>query len=128
MRLLDYLIIIAYFGGVVYIGIRTKRSVHGSGDFFLSGRSLPALTTGLAYLAASMGSFDLMGGTANAAKYGMFTNHLYWIGSVPAMFFSTLSSVGPSTCVSGFRPARCWRTCTWGDYALRFTPKYSSFS
>jgi len=93
MQSLDYLIIVIYFGVVIYIGFRTKRSVHTSQDFFLSGRSLPAWITGLAFMAANLGSFELMGFAANGAKYGMFTNQLYWIGSVPAMIFSGLVMV-----------------------------------
>ena len=41
MHALDYLIIIAYFGVVIYIGLRVRASVHSGDDFFLSGRSLP---------------------------------------------------------------------------------------
>jgi solute:Na+ symporter, SSS family len=91
--LLDYFIILGYFAVVIYIGLRTKRKVHSSEDFFLSGRSLPALTTGIAFVAANMGSFELMGAAANGAKYGMFSTHLAWIGCVPAMIFSGLVMV-----------------------------------
>ncbi|HEX5482487.1 MAG TPA: sodium/solute symporter [Terriglobia bacterium] len=90
MHSADYLVIVAYFAIVVYIGLRTRRSVHGSEDFFLSGRSLPALVTGIAFVAANMGSFELMGASATAAKYGMFAVQLSWIGCVPAMIFSGL--------------------------------------
>jgi len=88
MHSYDYLIVAMYFGVVICIGFRTRRFVHSSGDFFLSNRSLPAMTTGMAFMATN--SFELMGYVANSAKYGMFTNHLYWIGSVPAMIFSGL--------------------------------------
>lgn len=90
MHALDYGIIAAYFCTVVLIGLSTRRSVHSSEDFFLSGRSLPAWITGLAFMAANLGAFELMGFAANGAKYGMFTNQLYWIGSVPAMIFASL--------------------------------------
>jgi SSS family solute:Na+ symporter len=72
---LDYLIIIAYFGVVIYIGLRVRASVHSGEDFFLSGRSLPAITTGLAFVAANMGSFELMGASATGAKYGTQLMH-----------------------------------------------------
>jgi len=93
MGIPDYAILVAYFLIVVYIGVRTRRSVHTSDDFFLSGRSLPAWITGLAFMAANLGSFELMGFAANGAKYGMFTNQLYWLGSVPAMIFAGLVMV-----------------------------------
>ena len=44
-------------------------------------------------MAANLGSFELMGFAATAAKYGMFTAQLYWLGSVPAMIFSGLIMV-----------------------------------
>ena len=90
MHTADYLVIVAYFAVVIYIGLRTKKSVHDSEDFFLSGRSLPAVITGIAFVAANMGSFELMGASATAAKYGMFAVQLSWIGCVPAMIFSGL--------------------------------------
>src|SRR5438105_9042873 len=89
----DYAVVILYFLAVLLIGLRTSKSVHTSKDFFLSGRSLPAWITGLAFMAANLGSFELMGFAANGAKYGMFTNQLCWIGSVPAMIFSGLVMV-----------------------------------
>jgi SSS family solute:Na+ symporter len=93
MSRVDYGILAAYFLTVLYIGARTRRSVHTSDDFFLSGRSLPSWITGLAFMAANLGSFELMGFAANGAKYGMFTNQLYWLGSVPAMIFAGLVMV-----------------------------------
>ena len=93
MHTLDYLVILFYFAVVIYIGIRTKRRVHSSEDFFLSSRSMSAFTTGVAFVAANMGSFELMGAAANGAKYGMFSTQLAWIGCVPAMIFSGLVMV-----------------------------------
>jgi SSS family solute:Na+ symporter len=93
MTLLDYLVIAAYFLLVVYIGLRARRSVSTSDDFFLAGRGLPLWLTGLSFMAANLGSFELMGFVATAAKYGMFTAQLYWWGSVPAMIFAGLVMV-----------------------------------
>jgi solute:Na+ symporter, SSS family len=56
-------------------------------DFFLSGRSLPAWITGLAFIAANLGALEILGLAANGAKYGAATVHFYWIGAVPAMVF-----------------------------------------
>lgn len=93
MTALDYGVIAAYFCLVVYVAARARRHVHTSEDFFLSGRSLPLWMTSIAFMAANLGSFELMGFTANAVKYGMFTAQLYWFGSVPAMIFAGLVMV-----------------------------------
>ncbi len=62
---------------------RYRRSL----DFFLSGRSLPAWVTGLAFVAANLGAIEVMGMSANGAQYGIPTVHYFWIGAVPAMLF-----------------------------------------
>jgi SSS family solute:Na+ symporter len=64
-----------------------RRSVSNSLDFFLSGRSMPAWVTGLAFMSANLGATEIFGMTANGAEYGLPTVHYYWIGAVPAMVF-----------------------------------------
>src|SRR6195952_3809578 len=84
---IDYAILIIYFGFVISIGWILKRYMKGSTDFFLSGRSLPAWITGLAFLSANLGAQEWIGMGASGAKYGISTSHFYWIGAVPAMLF-----------------------------------------
>jgi SSS family solute:Na+ symporter len=83
----DYLLIAMYFCFVLGIGILAKRSVSSSVDFFLSGRSLPAWVTGLAFISANLGAVEIIGMSANGANYGIPTVHYFWIGAVPAMLF-----------------------------------------
>ena len=64
-----------------------RRSVSTSLDFFLSGRSLPAWVTGLAFISANLGAVEIMGMSANGAQFGIPTVHYFWIGAVPAMLF-----------------------------------------
>ena len=84
---LDYTILAIYFVTVLGIGFAAKRYVKTSLDFFLSGRSLPAWITGLAFIAANLGAIEILGMAANGAQYGIATVHFYWIGAVPAMVF-----------------------------------------
>ncbi|MEU6438906.1 sodium:solute symporter family protein [Streptomyces sp. NPDC047046] len=84
---LDYTILALYFVVVLGIGFAARRSVKTSLDFFLSGRSLPAWVTGLAFVAANLGATEILGMAANGAQYGAYTVHWYWIGAVPAMVF-----------------------------------------
>ena len=83
----DYTIVAIYFAVVLGIGVLARRQVSTSIDFFLSGRSLPAWVTGLAFIAANLGAVEIMGMSANGAEYGMATVHYFWIGAVPAMLF-----------------------------------------
>ncbi|MFV0135390.1 sodium:solute symporter family protein [Streptomyces sp. HMX87] len=84
---LDYVILGIYFVAVLGIGFAARRSVKTSLDFFLSGRSLPAWVTGLAFIAANLGATEILGMAANSAQYGVYTTHWYWIGAIPAMVF-----------------------------------------
>jgi len=84
---LDYGILAIYFVLVVAIGLLARRAVATSEDFFLSGRSLPAWVTGLAFISANLGAIEILGMAANGGQYGFSTVHFYWIGAVPAMIF-----------------------------------------
>jgi SSS family solute:Na+ symporter len=83
----DYILLAFYFVLVLGIGYLARRQVSSSLDFFLSGRSLPAWVTGLAFISANLGAVEVMGMSANGAEYGLPTAHYFWIGAVPAMLF-----------------------------------------
>ena len=84
---IDYLILAAYTCFVLGIGFALKRHMKSSTDFFMSGRSIPAWITGLAFLSANLGALELVGMAASGAKYGIATCHFYWVGAIPAMIF-----------------------------------------
>jgi solute:Na+ symporter, SSS family len=84
---IDYAILLIYFGFVIAIGWILKRYMKGSTDFFLSGRSIPAWVTGLAFLSANLGAQEVIGMAASGAQYGIMTSHFYWVGAIPAMVF-----------------------------------------
>jgi SSS family solute:Na+ symporter len=84
---IDYVLLAFYFVLVLGIGYLARRQVSTSLDFFLSGRSLPAWVTGLAFISANLGAIEVMGMSANGAQYGLPTAHYFWIGAVPAMLF-----------------------------------------
>jgi SSS family solute:Na+ symporter len=83
----DYLILFIYFAFVLGIGFLAKSQVSESLDFFLSGRSLPAWVTGLAFISANLGAVEIMGMSASGADFGIATVHYFWIGAIPAMLF-----------------------------------------
>ena len=83
----DYLIVGIYFLFVLGIGWLARTRVSSSIDFLLSGRSLPAWVTGLAFISANLGAVEIMGMSATGAQYGLVPMHYYWIGAIPAMLF-----------------------------------------
>ncbi|OIV38877.1 Na+/galactose cotransporter [Mangrovactinospora gilvigrisea] len=84
---IDYAILAIYFVVVLGIGFAARRSVKTSLDFFLSGRSMAAWITGLAFIAANLGATEILGMAATGAQYGVSVVHWYWIGAIPAMVF-----------------------------------------
>jgi SSS family solute:Na+ symporter len=83
----DLAIIIVYFAAVLAIGFYLKRHTRTGEDFFLAGREMTAWVAGLSFLAANLGSLELMGWAAAAYQYGILATHWYWIGAIPAMLF-----------------------------------------
>jgi solute:Na+ symporter, SSS family len=84
---IDYLLLFIYFAFVLGIGFALRRYTKTSTDFFLSGRSIPAWITGLAFISANLGAQEVIGMGACGAKYGIMTSHFYWVGAIPAMVF-----------------------------------------
>src|SRR5882672_11365654 len=87
LETVDYLLLVVYFLFVLGIGYSLKRTMKTSSDFFLSGRSIPAWITGLAFISANLGAQEVIGMGASGAQYGMMTSHFYWVGAIPAMAF-----------------------------------------
>ena len=90
---LDFGIIGAYFFVVLGVGYWLKDKMKSSSDFLLSNRNFSHWITGIAFMSANLGALEVMGHTANGAKYGMRTNNWYWIGAIPAMVFLGLFMV-----------------------------------
>src|SRR5450432_4767318 len=84
---IDIIVIAAYFVMVLGIGFYLKRYTKTGEDFFLAGREMTAWIAGLSFLAANLGSLEMMGWAASAYQYGILATHWYWIGAIPAMLF-----------------------------------------
>ena len=83
----DLVIVILYFLTVLGIGFYLKKYTKTGEDFFLAGREMTAWVAGLSFLAANLGSLELMGWAAASYQYGILAAHWYWIGAIPAMVF-----------------------------------------
>src|ERR1700685_3107395 len=87
LSLVDIAIIAMYFLTVLGIGFYLKKFTQTGEDFFLAGREMTAWIAGLSFVAANLGSLELMGWAASAYQYGILATHWYWIGAIPAMLF-----------------------------------------
>ena len=87
LTVIDWVIILIYFGFVLGIGVYLRKFTTSEEDFFLAGRKNSSWVAGLAFLSANLGALELLGMTGNTFKYGMYVAHFYWIGAIPAMVF-----------------------------------------
>ncbi|HET9400484.1 MAG TPA: sodium:solute symporter family protein [Candidatus Acidoferrales bacterium] len=87
LHTVDVLIILIYFVVILGIGFYLKRFTKTGDDFFLAGRQMTSWIAGLSFVAANLGSLELMGWAAAAYQYGILATHWYWIGAIPAMLF-----------------------------------------
>jgi SSS family solute:Na+ symporter len=84
---IDLIVILLYFLVVIGIGFYLKSYTKTGEDFFLAGRDMTAWIAGLSFVAANLGSLELMGWAAASYQYGILAAHWYWIGAIPAMLF-----------------------------------------
>jgi solute:Na+ symporter, SSS family len=87
LTVIDWVIILIYFGFVLGIGVYLRKFTKSEEDFFLAGRKNSSWVAGLAFLSANLGALELLGMTGNTFKYGMYVARFYWIGAIPAMIF-----------------------------------------
>jgi SSS family solute:Na+ symporter len=83
----DLSIIVVYFAAVLAIGLYLKSHARTGEGFFMAGREMTAWIAGLSFVAANLGSLELMGWAAAAYQYGILATHWYWVGAIPAMLF-----------------------------------------
>jgi SSS family solute:Na+ symporter len=83
----DLIVIALYFIMCLGIGFYLKRYTNTGEEFFLAGRDMTAWVAGLSFVAANLGSLELMGWAASAYQYGILAAHWYWVGAIPAMLF-----------------------------------------
>ncbi len=76
MTLLDWFIILGYFGVLATVVICTRRKQETSQDFFLGGRSVGWLAIGASIFAANIGSEHVVGLAGQGARTGLSLSHL----------------------------------------------------
>lgn len=90
LAIIDYIIIIFYLLGILFLGVYFRRYVHTSQGYFLAGRMLPFWAIAFSIVGSDIGVTDFIGLSGEAYKHGIVAANYDWIGSVPAMVLAGL--------------------------------------
>lgn len=78
MKLLDWIIVVAYLVYVIWDGIRMTKHSHTKEGYFLASRSLPWWAVGLSVMATQLSAITLVGTTGQAYTDGMRFIQFYY--------------------------------------------------
>ncbi len=92
MRLLDWIVVVAYLTWIVYDGLRRSQGTDKVDGYFLANRSLPWWAVGLSVMATQMSAVTLVGTTGQAYATGLRFVQLYF-GLPLAMVILSLTVV-----------------------------------
>ena len=84
----DWLIVLLSLVCVLAVGFSLRTKIKTSKDFLQTGRSLPAWICALAFIAASLGSQEVIAMGAAGARYGFKAALFFSLGAIPAMLFA----------------------------------------
>lgn len=87
LHLLDYLIVIAYFGIVIFVGVSFKKFIKQAKDYFTAGAAVPWWLAGISLWMASFSATTFVLYSQLAYKYGFVSVTLSWV-VIPAMVFA----------------------------------------
>jgi SSS family solute:Na+ symporter len=87
LGLLDWLVVAAYLGGLIVLGLMMSRRRLGPADYFLASRATTWPVIGLALLASNMSSTALVGLAGGAYAMGIDVYDYEWSAIVVLVFF-----------------------------------------
>lgn len=101
----DWMIVLIYFFFVISIGLSLRQFIAKRDDFLVAGRVLPAWLCGFAFVAASLGSLEVLGMGAAGARYGLVSASFFSLGSIVPLLFAGLfmMPVYYAACAKGAR-------------------------
>lgn len=100
----DWLIVLLSLFCAVAISFALRANIKTSKDFLQAGRALPTWICALAFIAAGLGSQEVIAMGAAGARYGFKATLFFSLGAIPAMLFAGVSMM-PLYYGSGARTA-----------------------
>ncbi len=89
LHIVDYILIISYFGVIVFIGIFFSKFIKNASDYFAAGAAVPWWLAGISLWMASFSALTFVVYSQLAYKYGFVAITLCWV-VVPAMIIAAL--------------------------------------
>src|SRR3954453_17860341 len=86
MSVLDWVILIAYFGVMVWTGVWARRRIHNSRDFFAAGGRMPWWLAGISHHMSGYSAAVFVGYAAVAYQFG-FTLYAWWALTITFAMF-----------------------------------------
>ncbi len=86
MAIVDYAIILLFFGGVSWLGVRFYHWVGSPDDFYVAGRQLTPFILAAALTTANVSLFSLVGVSGAAYSGGISIIWLTWTGNMALVF------------------------------------------
>ena len=86
---LDYVVIVAYFGIIIFIGIFFSRYIRQAKDYFTAGAAVPWWLAGISLWMASFSALTFVVYSQLAYKYGFIAVTLNWV-VIPAMILAAV--------------------------------------
>lgn len=80
MNVLDVIIILAYFVGMIVLGLIANKKQTGVDDYYLGGRSMGALKIGALWMAGWIGGSSVIGTSSNS--YSMGITGVWYVGEI----------------------------------------------
>ena len=80
MNVLDVVIILAYFVGMIALGLIANKKQTGVDDYYLGGRAMGALKIGALWMAGWIGGSSVIGTSSNS--YSMGITGIWYVGEI----------------------------------------------
>ena len=80
LNVLDVIIILAYFVGMIVLGLIANKKQTGVDDYYLGGRSMGALKIGALWMAGWIGGSSVIGTSSNS--YSMGITGIWYVGEI----------------------------------------------
>ena len=103
MTLPDWIVLVAYFGVIVVVGVSVGKFTHTTSDFFFGGRRFSWWLVAISCVATLVGSYSFLSYSQSGFNFGLatalpYTNEwfilpLFLLGWLPIIYYNRITSI-----------------------------------